>query len=196
MNLGDFNTDFTVTVVHFDDTTSNVSVNFRVKCNINDRVSIHTTVVDTTELSSGYTDYDVVAEAWENIKTTVNQWASFNILNEPLSELTITSTSNAIDVSTFNTHFTVKVIRFELLPTTDPNYWSIYYSVTSKVKQDISTFFEGLVPLTQEFCNNTLCSNIVTEGWELIKNDACHWASANIPTGSVVLDTIYTPTSI
>ena len=32
MNLQDFNNDFTVKVVYFDDTTSNVAVHFSVKC--------------------------------------------------------------------------------------------------------------------------------------------------------------------
>ena len=194
MNLTDFNTDFTVTIVHFDDATSNVSVHFKVQCDVNNRVSIHTTLVDTTQLSSGYTSNDVIAEAWDNVKTVINSWASFNILEDPLSEISITSTSSAIDVSTFNTHFTVTLTRFELVPTINPIYWSIYYCITSKVKPSISSFFEGLIPLTEDFCNNTLCTDISEAGWELVKNNACNWAVNNIP--SSIVDTVYTPTSV
>lgn len=195
MNLTDFNTDFTVTISRFDDSTSNVSVHFKVQCNINNRVSIHTTVVDTTQLSSGYTNNDVISEAWDNVKTTVNSWASFNILEDPLVEFTVPSTSSAIDLTTFNTHFTVKLIRFELVPTINPSYWSIYYNVTSKVKPNtISNFFEGLIPLTGDFCNNTLCSDIAEAGWELAKNEACYWAVNNIP--SSIVDTVFTPSSV
>jgi hypothetical protein len=194
MNLTDFNTNFTVTISRFDDSTSNVSVNFKVQCNVNYRVSIHTTVVDTTQLSSGYTSNDVIAEAWDNVKTVVNQWASFNILDDPLVEFTVPSTTSDIDLTTFNTHFTVTLIRFELVPTINPSYWSIYYCVTSKVKSSISNFFEGLIPLTEDFCNNTLCSNIAESGWELAKNHACNWAANNIPSG--IVDTVFTPTSV
>lgn len=195
MNLEDFSNNFTVTVVHFDDTTSNASVNFKVKCIPNNRVSIHTTVVDTTQLSEGYTHADVVSAAWENVKTVVNSWASYNIIEEPLSELSITSTSGVIDLSTFNTHFTVKVSQFELSPKINPTNWSIQFYISRKTNENISTFFSSLVPLTQEFCNNTLCADIAAAGWENIKEYICNWALANMPTDSVV-DTIFVPSSM
>lgn len=194
MNLTDFNSDFTVTISRFDDSTSNVSVHFKIQCDLNNRVSIHTTVVDTTQLSSGYTTNDVIAEAWDNVKSAVNSWASLNILEDPLVVFTVPSTSSAIGLSTFNTHYTVTLIRFELVPTINPSYWSIYYCVTSKVKSSISNFFEGLIPLTEDYCNNTLCSNIAEAGWELAKNRACDWAANNIPSG--IVDTVFTPGSV
>lgn len=73
MNLTDFNTDFSVKVVRFDDTTpTNVSVHFQVRCIPNNRLSIHTTEVDATQLSEGYTDSDILSAAWLNVKTAVN----------------------------------------------------------------------------------------------------------------------------
>jgi len=196
MNLGDFNSNFTVRVVQFDNTTTNnISVNFKVQCISNIRVSIHTTIVDTTQLSEGYTDIDVVNAAWENVKTIVNAWASFNITEERLSELLITSTSSVIDVSTFNTHFSVKVVYFKLIPNINPTFWSIQFSVSKKIKENISAVFEGLVPLTQDYCNNSLCSNIAAAGWELVKEQACNWALNNIPTDSIV-DTVFIPINI
>lgn len=195
MNLTDFNTNFTVTIVAFDDTTSNVSVHFKVKCNVNDRVSLHTAVADTTLLSEEYTDNDVVTAAWNTIKTTVNTWASFNITEDPVSVLTITSTSNAISLSTFNTNFTVKVTRFEMIPSINPTHWSIHLLIYDTSTPSLSTYYEGLVPLTSEYCNNTLCSDIADAAWELVKNQACDWASQNLPTESVV-DTIFVPASV
>ena len=195
MNLTDFNNDFTVTVVHFDDTTSNATVNFKVKCIPNNRVSIHTTVVDTTQLSNGFTDNDVLSAAWENVKTVVNTWASYNIIEEPLSVLSVTSTTNVIDLTSFNTHFSVKLVRFELIPNINPTYWCLQYCIARINNQSITTVFESIVPLTQEFCNNTLCADIVDAGWENIKEYICNWALANMPTDSVV-DTIFVPSSM
>ena len=195
MNIGDFNSNFRVTIVHLDDATSNASVNFKVQCLPNGRVSIHTATVDTTQLSVGYTDSDIVAAAWESIKTTVNQWASYNITEDRLSELTITSTSGVIDLSAFNTHFTVKVSNFEPIPKIDPAHWSIQLQIHRKTQDSIFTFFTALVPLTEEYCNNTLCSDIAQAAWEIVKNQACNWALSNSPSTTVV-DTKYTPTNI
>jgi hypothetical protein len=196
MNLQDFNNDFSVKVVYFDDTSSNVAVHFSVKCLVNNRVSIHTSTADTTQLSEGYNDADVLSLAWNNIKTTVNTWASYNITENPLSDLSITSVSNVIGLSTFNANFTVKVIRFELIPNINPTHWCIQYSISRSNSQNISSVFEGLVPLTQEYCNNTLCTDIANAGWELIKDKACNWALNNMPVVDSVVDTIFTPASI
>lgn len=195
MNLADFNNNFTVTVVQFDDTTSNASVNFKVKCIPNNRVSIHTTVVDTTQLSNGFTDNDVISAAWENVKTVVNSWASFNIIEEPLSIFSVTSTTNVIDLTTFNTHFSVKMVRFELIPNINPTHWCLQYCISRINNQSITTVFESIVPLTQEFCNNTLCADIAAAGWENMKEYICNWALANMPSDSVV-DTIFVPSSV
>jgi len=195
MNLQDFNNDFTVKVVYFNDVTSNVAVHFRVQCLVNNRVSIHTSVADTTQLSEGYNDADVLTLAWNNIKTTVNTWASDNIIENPLSVISITSVSNVIGLSTFNANFTVKVIRFELIPNINPTHWCIQYSISRSNSQNISAVFEGLVSLTEEYCNNTLCADIASAGWEFVKDKACDWALNNMPIDSVV-DTIFTPASI
>ncbi len=194
MNIADFNTDFTVTIVQFDDATSNVGVNFRVVCLPNGRKSIHTAVVDTTLLSEGYTDNDVVLAAWNSVKSTVNTWASFNITEDPLTTLTITSVSSAISLSAFNTNFTVRVAQFNLISTVNPTHWAIQLLVTRN-GTNIGNVFEGLVPLTEDYCNNTLCSDVADAAWELVKDAACYWAFNNLPTDSLV-DTVYTPVSI
>jgi hypothetical protein len=83
-------------------------------------LSIHTTIVDTTQLTPGYTHENIISTAWESVKTDANAWGVFNVVETRLTELTVTSTSNAIDVSTFNTNFSVKIIRFELVPPINP----------------------------------------------------------------------------
>jgi hypothetical protein len=181
MNLGDFNTNFAVTIVHFDDTTTNASVNFKVQCLTNSRVSLHTAIVDTTALTPGYTEADVISAAWNSIKAVVNAWASFNITEPILSDLTITTTSSAISLSTFNNNFTVRVVHFNIVPNIDPTNWSIQLNIRKNTDESTSTIFEGLVPLTTDYCNNTLCSNIALAAWEVVKDQACDWALANLP---------------
>lgn len=107
----------------------------------------------------------------------------------------VTSTSNAIDLTTFNTHFSVKIVRFELIPIINPTYWCIQYQVSRINNQSIVTIFKSLLPLTSQYCNNTLCADITAAGWEIIEDSICSWALANLPVDTVV-DTVFTPTSI
>ena len=195
LSLQDFNDNFTVTTIHFDDSTTDVLVYFKVQCRSNSRLSIHTTSVDTTQLQPGYTSQDVIAEAWNSVKNVVNTWAEFNLPEDRLTELTISSTSNAIDVNTFNTHFLVKIIRFELFPQVNPTLWCIGFSVCIRNNESISQNFEGLISLTPEYCNNTLCTDIATAAWELVKNDASDWAAGKLPKHDI-LNVIFVPTNI
>lgn len=195
LSLQEFNDNFTVTVVHFDNSTSNVSVHFKVQCRPNNRLSIHTTSVDTTQLQQGYTNQDVITEAWNSVKNVVNTWAAFNLVEDRLTELTVTSTSNAIDVNTFNTHFLVKIIRFELVPQVNPTHWCVGFSVCIRENESTCQNFEGLISLTQEYCNNTLCTSIATAAWDLVKNNASDWAAGKLPTHDI-LDTTFVPTNI
>lgn len=195
LTLQEFNDNFTVTVVHFDNSTSNVVVHFKVQCKKNNRVSIHTATVDTTQLLEGFTNADVVCAAWDAVKTTVNIWAPFNLTEDRLVDFEVTSTSNAIDVSTFNTHFAVKIIRFELVPHINPINWCIGFSVCVKGSESTCQNYEGLLSLTQEYCNNTFCSNIAGSAWELVKERVCAWAAEKLPTHDV-LDTNFVPTNI
>lgn len=195
LTLQEFNDNFTVTVVRFDNTTSNISVHFKVQCNKNNRVSIHTAVVDTTQLQQGYTNQDVISQAWSSVKDVVNVWAPFNLAEDRLSELEVTSTSNSINVSTFNTHFKVKIMRFELVPQINPTHWCIGFLVCIRENESICNSFEGLLPINQNYCNNTLCSNIATAAWELIKDGACGWAADKMPLHDV-LNINFVPTII
>lgn len=192
LSLQEFNDNFTVTIVRFDNSTSNVLVHFKVHCRPNNRLSIHTTSVDTTQLQQGYTNQDVVTEAWNTVKSVVNSWAEFNLVENRLTELTVSSTSDAIDVSTFNTHFLVKVVRFDLVPQVNPTDWCIGFSVCIRDNESVCQNFEGLIPLTQEYCNNTLCTNIATAAWNLVKSNASDWASSKLPTHDI-LDTTFVP---
>jgi hypothetical protein len=194
LTLQEFNDNFKVTVVHFDNSTSNTIVHFNVQCTFNGRTSIHIAMVDTTELQ-GSTNADIVSAAWDSIKTVVNTWAAFNLVEDRLTELSVTSTSNAIDVSTFNTHFYVKVIRFELVPKINPTHWCIGFAIYVIGNESIYNNVEGLVSLSETYCNNTLCSNIADAAWEVVKDSACEWAVAKLPTQDI-LDTNFTPLNI
>jgi hypothetical protein len=195
LSLQDFTDNFTVTTVHFDNSTTNVSVHFKVHCRPNNRISIHTKSVDTTQLQQGYTSQDVIAEAWNAVKNVVNTWAEFNLSQDRLTELTVTSTSNAIDVNTFNTHFLVKIIRFDLVPQVNPTDWCIGFSLCIRDNESMSQNFEGLISLTQEYCNNTLCTDIANAAWDLVKNNASDWAASKLPNHDI-LNIIFVPTNI
>ena len=195
LTLQEFNDNFTVTVVHFDNTTSNVIVHFKVQCKLNNRLSIHTTTVDTTQLQSGFTNNDVVSVAWDAVKGVVNTWAAFNLVQDRLSEFSVQTTSNGIDVSTFNTNFIVKVIRFELVPYINPTHWCIGFTVYVNGSESTCNNYEGLLPITEEYCNDTLCANIVSAAWELVKDSVCAWAVEKLPTHDV-LNTNFVPSII
>lgn len=195
LTLQEFNDNFEVTIVHFDNSTSNVAVHFKVRCTPNNRLSIHTSTVDTTQLTPGYTHADITLAAWDSIKSVVNTWAAFNLVENRLTELTVTSTSNAINVSTFNANFLVKIIRFELVPSINPTNWCIGFNVCAIGNESTCNNYEGLIPLTETYCNNTLCSNIVEAGWEIVKDNVCEWAAGKLPTQDV-LDTVFVPTII
>lgn len=186
LTLQEFNDNFTVTVVHFDNATSDVSVHFKVQCNDNDRISIHTTTVDTTQLQPGYTNQDVISHAWISVKDVVSIWAPFNLAQDRLLELEVISTSNSIDVSTFNTHFKVKLIKFELVPQINPVNWCIGFLVCIRQNESICESFEAVLPITENYCNNTLCTDIAYAVWELIKEDASQWAADKMPFYNVL----------
>lgn len=185
LTLQEFNDNFNVTVVNFDNSTNNVLVHFKVQCKLNYRVSIHTASVDTTQLQSGYTNEDIVSTAWDSIKTVVNTWAAFNLVQDKLLELVVNSTTNAIDLTTFNTHFIVKVIRFELVPETNPTNWCIGFSICIRGNERIYNNYESLLPIT-EYCNNTLCVNIANAAWELVKDKVCEWATTQLPLHDIL----------
>lgn len=193
LTLQEFNDNFTVTIVHFDESTNDiVVVHFKVQCNINKRLSIHTTTVDTTQLTQGYTHNDVILQAWASVKSIVNAWAAFNLVEDKLSQLSVTSTSNSIDVSTFNAHFSLNIIRFELVPSINPSHWCIGFSACIVGNESTCKNYEALIPLTQQYCNNTVCSNIADAAWEVVKDNICQWAVSKLPTQDV-LDTIFVP---
>ncbi len=155
-------------------------------------MSIHTTIVDTTQLTPGYTHENIISTAWESVKTDANAWGVFNVVETRLTELTVTSTSNAIDVSTFNTNFSVKIIRFELVPPINPTNWCIGFTVCAINNEFTCNNYEGLIPLSQNYCNNTVCSNIADSAWEIVKDNVCEWAVAKLPTQ----DVLFVPTNI
>ena len=195
LTLQEFNDNFTVTVVHFDNATSNVIVHFKVQCKSNNRLSIHTTTVDTTQLQPGFTNDDVVSVAWDAVKSVVNTWSAFNLVEGRLSDFDVQTISNGIDVSTFNTNFIVKVIRFELVPYINPTHWCIGFSVYVNGSESTCKNYEGLLPITEEYCNNTLCANIVSAAWELVKDNICAWTVEKLPTQDV-LNTTFVPSII
>jgi hypothetical protein len=189
LTLQEFNDNFTVTTVRYDNSDmSNVIIHFKVQCNTNKRLSVHTTSVDTTQLSQGFTHSDVINSAWSNIYNTVNQWAAYNLVDDPLNMLTITSTTNDISLTDFNNNFTVYVCRFEPVPMSRPVDWCIGFRVQAKSVENITQNFEGVVPISS-YCNNTLCADIANAAWDIVKGNVCSWAVNKLSLNEVLNNT-------
>ena len=196
LTLKKFNDNFIVTIVHFDNESGNVTIHFKVQSTINSKVSIHKSTVDTKKLSKNFTQKDIISSAWDLIKRTVKIWSICCINEDQLIEYTVTSTSNVIDVSTFNNNFLVKVIRFDLVPSVNPSSWCIGFSVCIRNNESVLNNYEGLISIeTQYNDNDKLCKNITDSAWELIKDNVCNWAVSKLPSNNI-LNITFLPTYI
>jgi hypothetical protein len=195
MSIEEFNQNFTVKVIIYtnDNNSEYKDIGFKVCCKSNGRISIHTATVNITQLPQNYINEDVVAAGWELVKATVFDWASFNIQEDRLSVLDIVSTSDIIDVNTFNSYFEVQVMKFECTPVVNPTDWCIGFKIVLKSNELTNLYIDGTVSLSQH-CNNTLCTNIATAVWDQVKDQVCMWASDKIPD-SDVLNKKYIPSS-
>jgi hypothetical protein len=194
MQIEDFVTNFAVTVVDYDDTNYNIAVKFMVLCIPNERVSVHTTTVDARSMSEGYTQDNILDTAWLNVKETVNTWAMNNILNDKLTTIIAPSGNWRISTQLLNDNFTIKVIRFEIVPKEKPTNWCIGFNITMKGNTSMEFYIEGSVPISG-YCNNIVCMDIVNAVWETVKDKICTWAGERIQH-SEVLNTPYVPTTL
>jgi hypothetical protein len=196
LTLETFNENFVVTVVSYkeENNGSSIKVCYKVSCKQNGRVSVHIATVDTTSLSVGYTNVDVVQAGWSTISTVVNQWAAYNLVQDKLNTISITSTTNDISVADFNEQFTINVIRFEPVSIPNPTQWCIGFSISLNDNVNINRNFEGYVNIS-DYCNNTLCAEIATTALNSIKEQVCGWACDQL-VNFQVLNKLFTPTAV
>lgn len=194
MTIEDFNSNFVVRIVDYNNVvdSSDIKVVFEVKCNTNNRVGVFISEVDTTALIEAYTSTEVIAAAWDDVKTTVNSWAVVNIANDVLALFTPLSTTADISLTDFNTNFTVHINRYELYPRTQPSSWCIGFSVHNTISNQ-TLYTDGTVPI-QDFCNDVLCVDVATAVWDTLKQRVCLWAATEM-SRSTLLNTIYNPTA-
>lgn len=194
ITLQDFLDNFTVRVVEYKtEQNSTITVHFEVRCNANNRLSIHITSVDVSELPGGYTSQDVLDLGWSQVTENVSDWATTNVVNPPLTTFTPLTSTNDISLTDLNTNFSIRLARWELYPRERPSTWCVGLEITKTVGGK-SKIMDCAIPFTS-LCNNTQCLDIVTAAWDVMKPSLCAWAAEVLPELNVV-NTTYTPTSL
>lgn len=195
MPLQYFNDNFVVRVADYSDvvnTPDTVHVVFEVLCTSNKRVGAFIADIDTTTLSQGFTQADVLEAAWTEVKSDVNDWALVNIEHTQYIAYDPPSTTSAITLQDFNDNFSVQLTRYELYPKVSPSSWCIGFYVYSSTRPGVNMFIDGIVPVG-DFCNNVFCVNVAAAVWDTLKDRICTWAAAELEKPQVV-NTVYVPT--
>ena len=197
MTLEEFATNFKVRIVDYQDLGNDtVKVIFEVKCVVNHRVGVFIAEVDTTTLSEGFTQQDVVDAAWDLQKTNINDWSIVNLPHEVLSTYTPLSVADnsPITLTDFNNNFTVNVCRYELYPETQPKTWCVGFQISKTNNTSINMYVDGNIPIETQ-CNNVFCATVVAAVWDNIKSNVCTWAATHLEKASVI-DTTFIPTTV
>lgn len=195
--LENFNANFTVRVADYKelvDTPNTVKVIYEVTCNSNRRVGVFISDIDTTTLSEGFTNSDVLEAAWDEVKASVNDWADVNIQQGQYTSFTVPSTTQAITLQDFNDNFNVQLIRYELYPKVSPSTWCVGFYLYSSTRPGVNMFIDGNVAI-EDFCNNVLCVTVTEAVWNTIKERVCSWAADELAKPSVINST-FVPTSL
>lgn len=197
MTLELFNNNFVVRVVEYKelvDVPTTIKVSYEVKCNLNNRVGVFITEVDTTTLNEGFTHDDVTTAAWDALKATVSAWASTMFPKPQYQFFTVLSTTDAITLQDFTDNFQVQIIRFELYPKVSPSSWCIGFYVFSTTKPGVNMFIDGNVGL-DDYCNNVLCKSVAGAVWDDLKIRICAWAASELQKPAA-LNTQFVPSSL
>lgn len=193
VTLEDFLTNFTVRVVEYKaEDDASITVHFEVRCIANNRLSIHIASVDVSSLQE-YTSNDVLGIAWDNVKSNVNDWATTNIVKPPYSVFTPESSTDDISLTDLNNNFTVRVCRWELYPKERPTSWCVGFEILKNADQQ-SKLTDCTISINT-LCNNTLCQDIMTAAWNILKPTLCSWAS-QVFSDANVINTIYVPVNL
>ena len=197
VSLEDFNTNYTVRVADFkvsESVPTVTTVIFEIKNNVNLRVGVFISDVDSTTLASEYTHNDVLDAAWNDVKTSANEWATVNLPKPGYSTYTVLSTTDDITLEDFNTNYTVRVSRFELYPNVSPTSWCIGFNVSSNTKPGVNLYVDSTIGLA-DYCNNVLCKTVAGAVWDLVKDRVCIWAAKEL-SSPPVLNSQYVPSSV
>jgi hypothetical protein len=197
LTLEEFNTDFNVRIVDYQALENDViKVTFEVRCNQNNRVGVFIANVDTTELAEEFDTQDVVTAAWDEVKTSANEWGVVNLPKVQFTTYTVDSVpvNSSITLQDFNTNFVVRIQRFELYPITSSNTWCIGFHVYNVNKASQNMYVDGTVPVA-DYCNNVLCDSVADAVWETVSDRVVTWASTQLARATVI-DTQFTPVSV
>lgn len=196
ISLQDFLDSTTVKVINYNETdATHVHVEFNVVVDANLRTGVFMTDIDTSLLSEGFTQQDVLDAAWESVKTNVNAWTVVNLAHDQFTVHDVQSTdSNFISLQDFTDNFTAQLLRYELYPPNEPTHWCVGFNVVKDSTPKRALYVDGLVPL-QNWCNNVLCASVADSVWDQVKSQVSAWAAAELAQPTV-LNTTYTPTSV
>lgn len=195
--LETFNANFTVRVADYTEvvgTPDTIKVVYEVVGNINRRTGVFISDVDTTTLSVGFTYEDVLEAAWDEVKSSVSDWADVNIEHEQYTTYVVTSTTLDISLQDFNDNFNVQLIRYELYPKVSPSSWCVGFYIYSSTRPGVKMFIDDTVPMA-DYCNNVLCESVTGAVWTKIKERVCSWAAAELAKPPVINST-FVPTSL
>jgi hypothetical protein len=193
ITLEDFLSNFTVRVANYTpEQETTIAVHFEVRCNVNGRLSIHTASVDVSEMQA-YTTNAIIDMAWNMVKSNVSDWATTNVSNPPLSVFTPTTCTNDISLTDLNNNFTIRASRWELYPKERPETWVVGFEMSQNGGSQ-SKIMDCTIPIV-DMCNNTLCLNIMTAGWNVMEPAFCAWAG-QVLADTNVINTIYVATSL
>lgn len=193
ITLEDFINNFSVRVAEYkEESVDNIKVHFEVRCNVNGRLSIHIATVDVSGLQT-YTANDVLDLAWDSVKENVTDWATTNVVNPPITTFTPQTTTADITLSNLTTNFGIRVSRWELYPRERPSSWCVGFEMTKNVGNQ-SKVLDCTLPFTN-LCNNTLCLDIMTAAWDVLKPSFCAWAGQVLAEANVINNN-YVPSSL
>lgn len=196
LSIESFNEQTTVRIAKFmkhvtPDNIPMANVAFEVRITQNGRIGIFLCDIDR---SSFATEDDIVNAAWNEVKQNVNDWCVTNLVNDPFTTFHVSATTNKISVEDFNSNFIVNVVRYDLYPRVNPDWWCIAFMVHQISNPQTSIYVEAQVP-TSVWCNNVRCLAVASSAWELVKDRACAWAADHM-SKPALLNTLYTPSEI
>lgn len=187
-----------VAIPHIDETgTYPAAIGFHVTCLANNRVNFFEDHVTDSNFVNTSPTIDVINFSWSNVKTLVNDWASYVITQPSLIGYTYIPTvqfsGSNINLTTFNANYTVKVSRFEVYPADDPNCWCVGYNIQHNTNHKY--MYIDTQVLVNTFAISQDENNILNQSWEQVKENIGNWAQHTMEYSDLI-NTEFVPISI
>ena len=202
ISLADFNQNFKVqirniAVPHVDETgIAPASVGFNVICLLNSRVQYFEYHILDQNIVNTYTSQQLVDYAWTQLKSDINAWATSAMSDSNLIGYIYVPTSDfntsLISLTTFNSAFTMKIVRFEVYPANDPTSWCVGFNITNNLNE--STLYISTNVMVATFTVSKTEMEIMNAAWDQIKDTVGAWAAEKLMYSSLI-NTEYVPSA-